>query len=144
MSRLRKFLALPIAEQALFFYVAVLLMTVRISLQVFRLQTVRRLLERHAGRALVRHETDPAVLRRLSRALAVVSRFLLGPDSCLVQALAARTLLARYGQPSRLRIGVTKDEDGKLLAHAWVESGGSVIIGGRGHSRYVPFLDLDG
>jgi hypothetical protein len=143
MSRLRKFLALPSADQALFLRAAVLLLTVAFSLRIFSFQFVRQTLERYAGQNPVQQEANPAMLARLTRALAIMSRLLLGPDSCLVQALAARTLLSRYGQPSRLRIGVAKDEDGKLLAHAWVESGGSVIIGGNEYSQYVPLPDLD-
>ena len=49
--------------------------------------------------------------------------------SCLTQALALQSLLARAGYPSELRIGVAKD-GAALEAHAWLESGGRIVIGG--------------
>lgn len=42
------------------------------------------------------------------------------PASCLPRALAAQTMLRRRGVPSRLCLGVAKDE-GALTAHAWIE-----------------------
>lgn len=48
--------------------------------------------------------------------------------TCLVQALAARTLLTRYGHGAQIKMGVTGTED--FRAHAWVVSEGHVIVGG--------------
>ncbi len=49
--------------------------------------------------------------------------------TCLPQALAAEALLRRAGHPADLRIGVAKTGPGRLLAHAWVECRGRVIVG---------------
>ena len=49
--------------------------------------------------------------------------------TCLPQALAAEALLTRGGLPADLRIGVKKEPSGKLLAHAWVESNGRIVVG---------------
>jgi len=49
--------------------------------------------------------------------------------TCLPQALAAEALLKRGGLPADLRIGVMKGASGKLLAHAWVESDGRIVVG---------------
>ena len=57
--------------------------------------------------------------------------------TCLTQAIALRTLLARDGKESELRIGVAKAEDGRLEAHAWLESDGRIVIGGRESSRFA-------
>jgi len=63
-------------------------------------------------------------------------RRLLGTKPCLPQALVVECLLKRRGFDASLHIGVVKDpEEGGLLAHAWVESGGDIVIGGR-LSRY--------
>jgi hypothetical protein len=58
--------------------------------------------------------------------------------TCLTQALAAQVLLARSGDQSDLRIGVTRDSNGKFLAHAWLERQGAVLIGGDGSSDFTP------
>jgi hypothetical protein len=48
---------------------------------------------------------------------------------CLSRALAAHRMLRRRGIASRLCLGVAGD--GKALtAHAWVEVGGDVVVGG--------------
>lgn len=48
---------------------------------------------------------------------------------CLPRALAAQAMLRRRGIASRLCLGVARDK-GELAAHAWIECGGAVIVGG--------------
>jgi Transglutaminase-like superfamily len=60
--------------------------------------------------------------------VALASRYV-PTATCLAQALAGQTLLAQQGEPAVLRIGVAKNEAGKLEAHAWVESQGRIVIG---------------
>jgi len=65
--------------------------------------------------------------------------------SCLTQALAAAILLARHGYPATLRLGVAKNPDGSLRAHAWIESGGQTMLGGPetgefAHLPPIPFF----
>lgn len=38
-------------------------------------------------------------------------------------------LLRRVGQDSLLKIGVDKDEGERLIAHAWIEVEGKIVIG---------------
>jgi hypothetical protein len=47
-------------------------------------------------------------------------------------------LLARSGYDSRIEIGVTKDEQRRFRAHAWVVCGDEIVIGGAQVDRYVP------
>jgi hypothetical protein len=49
--------------------------------------------------------------------------------TCLTQALAAALLLPRYGHDATLRVGVAKDDRGRLRAHAWLESNGAAVLG---------------
>ncbi len=60
---------------------------------------------------------------------------------CLPRALAAQTMLRRRGIASKLCLGVTR-EGGALAAHAWVEVGQEMIVGGaaaQGFSRIAEF-----
>jgi hypothetical protein len=66
------------------------------------------------------------------------SRFIPGGSNCLVRALAAQTLLGRFGYRSELRIGVRKTPDAGLAAHAWLESAGTVVIGEFELENYLP------
>ena len=50
--------------------------------------------------------------------------------SCLTQAVALESLLADAGVHAEVRIGVARRADGSFEAHAWVEHGGRILIGG--------------
>jgi hypothetical protein len=63
--------------------------------------------------------------------------------TCLSEALTAQVLLHRHGYPARVRIGVAKAQDGRLEAHAWLESGDQLVLGARGYERYSPLPALD-
>jgi hypothetical protein len=63
--------------------------------------------------------------------------------TCLTQAVAAQILLARHGHRSRLHLGVARTPDGVMAAHAWVECGGRVMVGGRSVDRYARFPGLE-
>lgn len=63
-------------------------------------------------------------------AVEAAGRRLLSRNPCLPKALAVLILFRRAGEPAELRLGVARDADGPVRAHAWVESGGSVVIGG--------------
>jgi hypothetical protein len=44
--------------------------------------------------------------------------------------LAAQFLLIQNAHPAELQIGVAKNENRTLEAHAWVTSGSDILIGG--------------
>jgi hypothetical protein len=75
---------------------------------------------------------------RVSWAVRAASRFVPGASNCLVRALATQALLGKYGYGSELQIGVRKAGDGGLAAHAWLESGGAIVIGEFELDQYVP------
>ncbi len=56
-------------------------------------------------------------------------------STCLIQAAAGRLLLALSGTPSRVVIGV-RQQDGEFRAHAWLESGGRILLGWRPLERF--------
>lgn len=67
--------------------------------------------------------------------------------TCLVQALAAESLLARAGYPSKLHLGVARAEPRSrrtLDAHAWLECGGQVLLGDSVAHRYQNLFTRDG
>ncbi len=119
---------------------AMLLAAVRVALLVVPYATVQRAAARASRPRAARPDRLPAALVawRVARAARIVPG-----ASCLVQALAARVLLARAGYASRLRIGVARRAQGALEAHAWVECDGVVVIGGVDDvARFVPLPDL--
>lgn len=85
---------------------------------------------------------NPAALRTLW-AVRATGRRLMPKRPCLTQALVGRLLLARCGVDVAIHIGVTKAGD-ELKAHAWLEHGGDIILGGsQSRDEYRPFPVLN-
>ena len=81
---------------------------------------------------------QPQTTARIGWAIAVAARCIPG-SKCLVQAIAGRNLLARYGFSGAIHIGVAKDSKNWLSAHAWVEVAGQTVIGGD-TAAYAPLI----
>jgi hypothetical protein len=60
--------------------------------------------------------------------------------TCLTRALATQALLARYGQPALVHIGLAKDPRGRFEGHAWLEIEGKIVLGGGDVERYTRVL----
>ena len=134
-----RYLRLRLSDKWLLAQAALLLMLVRAGLSLLPLGTVVRLVS-NADRTRDRlGEADWALIRRVVWAIRTVRNHGGGGGSCLAQALAAQVLLGRRRQPSRLRIGVRMMQ-GKLEAHAWLESEGRIVFGelNDGGGRYIP------
>jgi transglutaminase superfamily protein len=140
---LDRFVRLPAADRSLLLRSVLLLGAARLGLWVLPLQAVRRLLARTIRRPTP--APGPVTPERITWAMAAAQR-VVPAATCLPQALAAEALLARYGHPSALRIGVVKNEHRRLVAHAWVESGGRIVVGElrEGLSEYTPLPPLPG
>jgi Transglutaminase-like superfamily len=85
-----------------------------------------------------RRLVSPPSVERISWAVRAASRFIPNGSNCLLRALATQSMLGRFGYRSELRIGVRKADDGGIAAHAWLESGGAVVIGEFELEHYVP------
>ncbi len=101
---------------------------IRLSLWIFPLKALNRWRCAFAATESDDRVTEWNVIDNVTAAFQMCSCYV-PYASCLTQALAARTLLGLKGQNSQLKIGVGKDEDGKFMAHAWVEIDGKIIIG---------------
>ena len=112
------------SELLLLVHALMLVIAVRVALWVWPYDRVRRYLQ--MMREVTVYKPRPA---RITQFVAATSRFVPGAN-CLTQALAAEALLRRHAYDPCLRIGVAKGAQDRLRAHAWVECGGEVVIGG--------------
>jgi DNA mismatch repair protein MutH len=65
---------------------------------------------------------------RIAHVVQKTSRYV--PHStCLVQALTVQIMLAKRDIRTKVCIGVAKDNENRLLAHAWLEQDEIIIIG---------------
>jgi len=141
MTRLGKFLRLPPADRRLLVTAALLQGAIRLGLTLLPYRRLRDLIDRLA-RVSPRHRLAPASPERIALAVTRAGRSVPGA-TCLTQALAAKVLLERRGHPARVRVGIGRTEGARLLAHAWVESDGCIVLGGTDLTRYTPLSPLD-
>jgi Transglutaminase-like superfamily len=77
---------------------------------------------------------DPLVAGKVAAAIETAAGHVPWRSDCLIQAMAATDWLKRLGFEPRLKIGMKRSEAGEMLAHAWLELDGEVIVGGRGQN----------
>jgi hypothetical protein len=105
--------------------VSVLLILAEVSLRLWSFQTILHALERRCARAqkTLTQFPAPEVLTDLARLIELADRHSVFRPSCLRQALVVAWLVSGRGIAPMLHIGVAQ-ADGRLRAHAWVESNG--------------------
>lgn len=75
--------------------------------------------------------------RNVSEVVSIVSRHTPWESKCLVQALTAQKLLKEKEISTTLYLGVKKDKNNNMLAHAWLRCGGYYVTGGANKDGYV-------
>jgi hypothetical protein len=139
MKQLRNFLRRSAEEQRLFAAALGWVACIRAGLWVLPFRTLRPLVD-HAGRN-PGESADELVAARVGWAISNAARFV-PRATCVTQALAARILLARRGFASEVCYGVGRPRD-RVVAHAWVESGGRVIVGDQSLESLMPLASLE-
>jgi len=129
-KKVRKFLRLPASDRSLLIRTLCLVARTRLRLWLFPFRAQQAV----AGRAMGTHIVSR---QKLAWAVTTASNFVPGA-TCLTQALALQTLLARSGHGGRVQIGVAREGTGEFVAHAWVECHGEILIGGHNVERYAP------
>ena len=138
MKSVAKFRALPAADRWLLAkaFLAVTAARLRLKFLPFRPDV---------GDVRPRNSSKPVGLspERIAWAVDRVSDRV-GNATCLVRALAAHAMLVRHGFSPCVSIGVVAGErrakGSDLIAHAWIELGGRILLGGPDVSRYTPLL----
>lgn len=81
-------------------------------------------------------ESD-ALAKRISWAVETAARYTPWESRCLARAMAAKAMLRRRNVPGTLYLGLAKDSEEGLSAHAWVRCGERILTGGAGHERFT-------
>ena len=136
MKRFRKLLHLSQTDRRLLVRAVLLLGATRVGLWLLPFQTLRRALAGVTWEPTMPPHGAPPPADRIAWAVAVASGYV-PKATCLTQALAVQALLGRDGFSADLRIGVTRSGDGRLEAHAWIESHGRVLVGAPGLDCYT-------
>lgn len=119
-----RFFNLPLREKAVVGEATLILALVASGLRVAPGSWIGRAL-RQASKSEGKPLIGSAV--PIAQAVQRVARYV--PNaSCLAQALTAWVMLRRRRLPARVAIGV-RSRDATITAHAWLESGGHIVLG---------------
>lgn len=84
------------------------------------------------SRAPDRVPGNDALLKQVRKAITIAARNVPWNAVCLPQAMAAKAMLARRGCGSAFHLGAAFDPNGKLIAHAWLTVGETIVVGAAG------------
>ena len=139
LGRLR---ALSPGERDLLAEAVWLLPAVQVVQKMLPFRRWRRLLTRSMPQVGSRaRASEPA---RVAAAVERARRLVPGRYRCLPVAYTTHLMLSRHGHFSDVHVGVSRDGDGKVEAHAWVICEGRIVVGDLPDlSRFVPLPQLD-
>jgi len=138
-NALRKFVALSWGERFLlleaFYYLGWARFTL---LRVPFKQIAPRLGKQLKKEEIPNLDTPPIKLaNQVGWAVDIMSRRTPWESACLAQAMAGKFMLRRRGLSSLLYLGTKKDEFGEFIAHAWLQNGNKILLGGGGAETFV-------
>ncbi|MFN6537641.1 MAG: lasso peptide biosynthesis B2 protein [Nostoc sp. EkiNYC01] len=129
MKHLSKFFKLDYQKKQLLINTFIVLTLVRLGLWLLSFKTLHKLLLRLSNTKPKCQEKYHVSIDKIIWAVEVSSYYMPGGVKCLARALTCQFFMSRHGYTSNLCIGVAKDIEGELKAHAWLENQGQVVIG---------------
>lgn len=134
-QKLALFRELPGVEQRAFVEAILMLGIARVLIISVPFRLVARCL---SGTPETTFSSNQETLSRVRKAVTIAARNVPWNAVCLPQAIAAKAMLAWRGCGSSLHLGVGLDHQGRLIAHAWLVAGGTVVVGSAGISAVTP------
>ena len=142
MSQVSKFFNLSMVEQRLLVKAVILLWIIRLGQWLLPFQTLRNLLGYLIHVSNRQHFGNSLSQDRIAWAVTAASRYVI-KATCLTRALTLQGLLQKQGYDATLHIGVIRNEESLLQAHAWVESQGKILIGGSELGSYTTLIGME-
>ena len=139
MNAFRKFIALSWMEQLILFEALFYLGLARLAL----LTVPFKYIAPHLGQQMEQKDIQKSSLspsgiaRQIAWAVDVMSRRTPWESACLAQAIAGKFMLKRRSLTSWLYLGTKKDDADKFIAHAWLQSGNEILLGGAGSESFT-------
>lgn len=111
-----------------------LLGIVRLLVLIMPFRHIAPYLGKHMVESPYSGPRDYAFVRRVKWAIDIMSRHTPWESKCLVQAITGKILLRHRRLDNTLYLGVARDQDSALEAHAWLRSGSYAVTGGCGEA----------
>lgn len=137
-SLLTKLIRLSWVEYPLLLEAAIWLTIARIAILMLPFRRVARYCGQQTTEVpVVDAPEHKNLLKQISWAVTVISHYLPWEPKCLAQALVAKMMLKRRGISSTLYLGLAKNRDNELRAHAWLRSGTVFLTGSQGKNQFT-------
>lgn len=142
---LRRFIGLRPDERGFVLRTLLLVAAIRVALWVLPFQRLQRVIGASISwESLSLSVPDDMPVERLVWSVRAASRCI-PAASCLTQSLALHYLLTRAGHRPEICIGVIKDTEAGIDAHAWVECAGQPLLSNPDEvERYVRIRTMEG
>ena len=141
-TMISKLLRLSRAEKAVLLQAVAWLVWIRFLLALLAFRHASWLVQRWARSARTELDANhrPTLTAHRVGQLVTAAAYRIPGTTCLPRALVTQVLLCRHGHGAELHIGVNRDSQGRIQAHAWVETEGRVVIGGPEVTGFQPIL----
>ena len=142
MRKIRRAAKLTLSDWRYLTTASVELLAARIRLSTVGAETILRELQDRSS-ALPHQQigrSAPIDVERLSWAITVAAGHVPWRSDCLLQVMAADRWLRQHGLCADFYLGVVKDPQQGLTAHAWLRYGDLTVTGGR-YDRYSTLIE---
>lgn len=137
-NRSIKFFHMPWIEKLLLFETFLLTGVARLAVVLLPMNKLSVFMGKHMEESpLQSNEAVQSTIHKVEWAVGLVSPYTPWQSKCLVQALAAQSMLKRRRISSTLYLGVARDGENRLIAHAWLRSGPYILTGGLERKRFT-------
>lgn len=136
-KRIIKYFQMPWTDRLLLAKTFMLLGSVRLALLVTPFRILAAFLGRHMEESPYYKCREVLYIHRISWAIELMSCYTPWESKCLVQAITGKILLRRKRLPNTLYLGLAKDQNKQLIAHAWLRSGKDTVTGAYGRERFT-------
>lgn len=135
---MRKFLSLSLKDKFLLLEAFIYLGFARAALLIVPFERMAPYLGKQlqADQAPLTNGAPPTIARKICWSIEVMAYRTPWESACLAQAVAGKLMLKRRKLTCLMYLGMRKDPKGEFMAHAWLQSGGVVLLGGHGHETF--------
>ncbi|PGK39345.1 stage V sporulation protein S [Bacillus anthracis] len=136
-KRLRVFLALNMETKLLFLEAFIFLGWARVLKSITFSKVAPSLGDYMNETSVAQIQQQGDTLKKVSEAISIMSRYTFWESQCLVKAIAGMKMLEKRHIESTLYLGTAKDNNGELIAHAWLRSGSFYVTGSEGMEKFT-------
>lgn len=137
LNKVKRFVFLDLKTKILFIEAFLLLGWGRILKTVPFAKIAPLLGDQMGETSYILDEHKKTTLRDVSEAVNLMSKYTFWESMCLVKAIAAMKMLERRKIESTIYFGTSRNESGKMIAHAWLRSGPFYITGSEGMEKFT-------